>query len=152
MGLNPLCHGEITFVTGVPGRPIHRLVDCRPFRMWNGFGTTTCLFSNKKRKKKKNSASKDVESILSFFLGAPPLLASHRPVGKATPSVVWVNVRRQRYGRSMLLPYWPSWNQTPFVQRPHFLEIDRQNLPIFPFTRRWRGHFGSQMADNSIQH
>lgn len=29
MGLNPLCHAEITFVTGVPGCPIHRLVDCR---------------------------------------------------------------------------------------------------------------------------
>lgn len=45
MGLNPLCHTEITFVTGVPGRPIHRLVDCRLFRMWNGFGTAACLFS-----------------------------------------------------------------------------------------------------------
>lgn len=45
MGLNPLCHAEITFVTGVPGCPIHRLVDCRLFRMWNGFGTATCLFS-----------------------------------------------------------------------------------------------------------
>lgn len=45
MGLNPLCHTEITFVTGVPRRPIHRLVDCRLFRMWNGFGTAACLFS-----------------------------------------------------------------------------------------------------------
>jgi len=29
MGLNPLCHAEITFVTRVPGLPIHRLVDRR---------------------------------------------------------------------------------------------------------------------------
>lgn len=63
MGLNPLCHTEITFVTRVPGRPIHRLVDSRLFRMWNGFGTAACLFS-------KSCACEDAEGA---FLRAPRL-------------------------------------------------------------------------------
>lgn len=82
MGLNPLCHTEITFVTRVPGRPIHRLVDCRLFRMWNGFGSAACLFS--KNLRLRGCGGRLLESATAW-------------PRKSAGSVVYVNVWGQWY-------------------------------------------------------
>lgn len=86
MGLNPLCHAEITFVTGVPGRPIHRLVDCRLFRMWNGFGTAACLFSKPVPPRMRRASCPFLESTTAW---------PHTRTWKSTACVVYVNLRGQ---------------------------------------------------------